>query len=442
MNPKKVRVALLCSVLALVISVWGPVTATSMAQTSTPSAIGHYFSETGHAVGGAFWKHWNATGGLARHGYPVSPEMNERSDTDGKTYVVQYFERSQFQYRPDLRIQNNTTTTAIGSWLYKQRYPRGATGQTANTSRGSILVRATGKRIGGRFLEIYNRNGAAAQFGNPLTDEFSERSVLDGKTYRVQYFERFVLQLDSTKRPPNDVTFALAAKFRYETLYGKTNGRSGDMDSDRIPDADDFCPKAVENYNKVFDLDGCPDTMQTLIIFAAEDLDAFWSGVFKESGLRYRIPLDFLPYTRPVQTACGQAILNNAFYCGRAHGIYYDYNFLLDQLNTDGDFAPVTIIAHEWGHLVQSNLGLLRGQFYTIQTELQADCFAGAWSKSVAEKGLLEEGDIEEGAGALFRAGDDIDLPWFDPGAHGQPEQRVESFNIGFEEGVDGCTLE
>jgi predicted metalloprotease len=64
----------------------------------------------------------------------------------------------------------------------------------------------------------------------------------------------------------------------------------------------------------------------------------------------------------------------------------------------------VTILAHEWGHLVQGNLGLLKGQYYTVQTELQADCFAGAWAAHAGEEGLLEEGDLEEGANALFRA--------------------------------------
>lgn len=65
----------------------------------------------------------------------------------------------------------------------------------------------------------------------------------------------------------------------------------------------------------------------------------------------------------------------------------------------------MTILAHEWGHLVQANLGFLNGQYLTIQTELQADCFAGSWASHAGEEGYLEEGDLDEGASSLFKAG-------------------------------------
>ncbi len=58
------------------------------------------------------------------------------------------------------------------------------------------------------------------------------------------------------------------------------------------------------------------------------------------------------------------------------------------------------------------------------------------------EAGYLDEGDLDEGANSLFKAGDDSDLPWFIEGAHGQPQQRLRAFEIGLEEGVDGCMLD
>lgn len=213
-----------------------------------------------------------------------------------------------------------------------------------------------------------------------------------------------------------------------------------DTDGDGIVGEQDRCPDEPENYNKVFDTDGCPDNgIQELMEVAAEFINAFWVDEFNEAGARYEPPTEIVPYTREIDTACGPAVLNNAFYCPSSHGIYYDLNFLQEQLDSDGDFAPVTILAHEWGHLVQGNLGLLNTDLYTIQIELQADCFAGAWANYAGEMEVLEEGDIEEGATALFKAGDDISIPWFDPRAHGQPDQRIQSFDIGLKSNTDAC---
>src|SRR5207247_28273 len=101
--------------------------------------------------------------------------------------------------------------------------------------------------------------------------------------------------------------------------------------------------------------------------------------------------------------------------------------------------APVTIIAHEWGRLVQADLDLETEMNYSIERELQADCFAGAWSHSADQEGMVEKGDLDEGTQALYQAGDDINTPWFDPQAHGQPQQRFNSFTEGYNNGPQYC---
>src|SRR4051794_38239045 len=58
------------------------------------------FPETGKTVSGRFLEYWNANGGLAQQGYPITNTMQEKSDTDGKTYTVQYFERAVFEAHP------------------------------------------------------------------------------------------------------------------------------------------------------------------------------------------------------------------------------------------------------------------------------------------------------------------------------------------------------
>jgi hypothetical protein len=70
------------------------------ANTSYAQGDSHTFPETGHTVKGKFWAYWQTRGALAQQGYPITDEMSEVSETDGKTYTVQYFQRSEFQLHP------------------------------------------------------------------------------------------------------------------------------------------------------------------------------------------------------------------------------------------------------------------------------------------------------------------------------------------------------
>ena len=62
---------------------------------------GSWFPETGHTLRGRFRARWEATGGLAVYGFPVSEEFEERNPDDNRTYVVQYFERNRFEHHPE-----------------------------------------------------------------------------------------------------------------------------------------------------------------------------------------------------------------------------------------------------------------------------------------------------------------------------------------------------
>ncbi len=143
------------------------------------------FPETGKTLRGKFLQYWLCHGGLAQQGLPVSSEISERSDTDGKTYTVQYFERAVFEYHPET-APNDVLLSLLGSFAYQQRHPSGAPGQQPNSSAGSVLVPETGKRLGGTFLQYWQTHGGLAQQGLPLSDEFVERNATDGKEYLVQ----------------------------------------------------------------------------------------------------------------------------------------------------------------------------------------------------------------------------------------------------------------
>ncbi len=67
--------------------------------TATPSTI--YFSQTGHNLGGSFYTYWRTGGGLSSFGYPISEELREKNQADGKEYTVQYFERARLEYHPE-----------------------------------------------------------------------------------------------------------------------------------------------------------------------------------------------------------------------------------------------------------------------------------------------------------------------------------------------------
>ena len=89
--------------------VTGPIT-----PTATPEPTTIYFPQTGHNLGGAFLQYWKATGGLASYGYPISEELREINQADGKTYVVQYFERARFELHPENQPPYNVLLGQMG----------------------------------------------------------------------------------------------------------------------------------------------------------------------------------------------------------------------------------------------------------------------------------------------------------------------------------------
>lgn len=186
-----------------------------------------------------------------------------------------------------------------------------------------------------------------------------------------------------------------------------------------------------------------PTSLQQIFDIAAEDINDFWSEIFKQYGYEYSQPRVFLHNRAQVSTGCGAAPAQvGPFYCNVDHAMYFPQAFMDDQWRRIGDYAVVTIIAHEWGHAVQSMLGGLNTGDYTITIELEADCFAGAYTtyaNGQSTKIRLDASDIEEGATALFYAGDPDGTPWWDSQAHGTGDQRYQAFENGFKNGVSAC---
>jgi hypothetical protein len=79
-----------------------------------------YFSETGHNLDGDFRDYWQANGGLAQFGFPISEVMQEKLE-DGKTYQVQYFERARFEIHPENRPPYDVLLGQFGRRIMAER---------------------------------------------------------------------------------------------------------------------------------------------------------------------------------------------------------------------------------------------------------------------------------------------------------------------------------
>jgi predicted metalloprotease len=145
-------------------------------------------------------------------------------------------------------------------------------------------------------------------------------------------------------------------------------------------------------------------------------------------------------------------------YCSADKRVYIDLDFmgrLLRQLGAPGDFAAACIVAHEVGHHVQHELGVLEkveglkrrvdqrtANELQVRVELQADCLAGLWAKRAHDaRRILEAGDIEEGFRAAAAVGDNTlqrkSQGYVQPETftHGSSEQRLRWFRRGLETG-------
>jgi uncharacterized protein len=192
------------------------------------------------------------------------------------------------------------------------------------------------------------------------------------------------------------------------------------------------------------------------IVGVVNSVQKFWDGVFARSDRQYRYT-DTVFFTDQIETACGFASSQvGPFYCPRDQQIYIDLGFF-DELQSrfgagSAPFAQAYVIAHEYGHHVQNQLGVLGrigsdGQgpeSRAVRAELQADCFAGAWAANAVGTGLIEEltqADINAGLDAASAIGDDRiqeqtqgqvnPETW----THGSSEQRRRWFSRGYEEG-------
>jgi uncharacterized protein len=198
-----------------------------------------------------------------------------------------------------------------------------------------------------------------------------------------------------------------------------------------------------------------------------------WRTIFAKEGKTYRAPTLIL-YNQATRAACGGAAQASMgpFYCPVDQKVYLDTSFFnqiatrfrgCDVGSKACQFAHAYVIAHEIGHHVQNQLGILsraqqlqqvasgkaEANHIQVQVELQADCFAGVWAnfenallKSQGKPAFVEPGDVEAALRTAAAIGDDTlqkraqgyAVP--DSFTHGTSAQRQRWFENGYKGGT------
>jgi uncharacterized protein len=199
------------------------------------------------------------------------------------------------------------------------------------------------------------------------------------------------------------------------------------------------------------------------------DTEDRWTEIFAASGRTYH-PAKLRLFAGSEPTPCAFArSATGPFYCPRDQRLYLDTAFFDDLQNKFGGcssskaclFSEAYVIAHEVGHHVQDELGILprvmqaqqaassqaEANQLQVRVELQADCLAGVWANRAQQKhNFLDPGDVDQALQTASAIGDDrlqkktqgYVVP--DSFTHGTSGQRKRWFLNGFNSGqVSAC---
>ena len=192
--------------------------------------------------------------------------------------------------------------------------------------------------------------------------------------------------------------------------------------------------------------------------------EEIWARVFKDQLNQTYRPATLVLFKDATRSGCGGASeATGPFYCPADRKVYLDTAFfttLHQRLGASGDFAAAYVVAHEIGHHIQNELGIL-GQAnevrqqssdadsnaISVMVELQADCLSGIWAREASEMlGVIDKGDLEEAVNAARQIGDDTlqrnsgQRPMPHTFTHGTSEQRSRWFLIGLKSGqIEDC---
>jgi predicted metalloprotease len=188
-----------------------------------------------------------------------------------------------------------------------------------------------------------------------------------------------------------------------------------------------------------------PRTMADFMVMTLKNVHAYWGKQFAGTGLpapsvHYRF---FTKRQVKAPRACGgRAAQDDPFYCDANDTIYFGARFARRIWTgskefsgvTRGDMGVAVVLAHEYGHNVQDELG----QPYVFHgkvkgSELEADCFAGLWANDAYYQTILDADDLTDATETLGAVGDDSPDPYRH---HGTRAERQSAFMTGYDTGA------
>jgi predicted metalloprotease len=206
------------------------------------------------------------------------------------------------------------------------------------------------------------------------------------------------------------------------------------------------------------------DQMGQFVAAVLAETEDVWSQVLPDQKSIQYVKPRLVLYSGQTDSGCGGAkAAMGPFYCPADKKVYLDLSFFEDmkrRLGGGGDFAYAYVIAHEIGHHIQDQLGILgkvdaaerratkvQANALSVRIELMADCLAGVWAANASAKyHVIKDGDVDKAISTARAIGDDRlqeaaqgrVVP--DSFTHGTSAQRVQWLNTGLRSGqVDSC---
>src|SRR5215469_9375934 len=193
------------------------------------------------------------------------------------------------------------------------------------------------------------------------------------------------------------------------------------------------------------------------VSFVLDDAQKTWDRILPEQANTPYRHAKLVLFRDATQSGCGIAQTRTGpFYCPADEKVYIDLGFfdeLKNRFGAPGEFAQAYVIAHEIGHHVQNILGITdKAQAFqeqnpaaakpiSVRVELQADCFAGVWGNSTAQRDIIDQNDVQAGLQAAAAVGDDriqrMARGYVSPESftHGSSAQREDWFQRGLSGG-------
>jgi predicted metalloprotease len=237
------------------------------------------------------------------------------------------------------------------------------------------------------------------------------------------------------------------------TAESDETARTGSGDSAGIPSTGIDPPLLDTAGTQPLQIVTSGGSMNDFLSSVMADVDAYWSTVWASAER----PTPYVNYAFPlpgeaVMSACTETGVSDdtsAYYCASDDMIVVSQQFAilvwngaikanpdLTERRPTGDFSVAFVVAHEYAHSLQAELGWVTpvGLAYPgYKIELHADCWAGVWANAAYYEGILESGDIEEAVQTALDLGDYYVT---DPGHHGTPAQRSGAFLAGYNGGT------